>query len=639
MPGLSKVHMCGIVGLVSKKDTTLVADAVQALKDLEYRGYDSAGIGYIEAGHKSISIHKCLGAPSENLKPSEIYKHTKTKKGNETTIIGHTRWATHGRPLIKNAHPHTDCSHRFAIVHNGTILNHANLKRSLENRGHTFTSDTDSEVIAHGVEEALKHEKNVADAFLHTIKMLEGSFGIVLIDAKDPRVLYVAKNGSPLHIGMTNTSFIVASSVNVLLRHTKQYIPLSDKEFAVLSAQDNVLKQEIYSFKDAKKQMTKQLKTIKGASVNDLSKDEFETYMLKEIYEQPRTIEATLLGRYNKKQGDAVLGGLVDHHALLKKLAHIDTIACGTAHNAGKVGKEVIETLTDVQVTNHIASEYRYKKVNTPSDKTLVVTVSQSGETADTLQALQKARFEKYKTFGIVNVVGSAIAQATDTGEFTRAGTEVGVASTKAFTAQLAVMYLLALKIARARGMSANAGKHMIQCLERVPEHVEHVLKLDSDIKKIAQKFKKIKNISFMGRGEHVPIAEEAALKFRELTYMEVGAYPLGELKHGPMAIIDKDHLSVIIMPKDELFSLSKNSIEQIKSKKGKVFLITDESVKKDKILDIVDATIIIPTLKEPLLYPIVEIVPLQLFAYHFATALGKNVDKPRNLAKSVTVE
>jgi glucosamine--fructose-6-phosphate aminotransferase (isomerizing) len=637
MSTLSKMNMCGIVGIISKEEQDLIPEAILALRDLEYRGYDSAGLGFIH--NNELKTYKCLGAPSEKLHAKDVYTKTNTKSNSITTVIGHTRWATHGKPSVKNAHPHTDCENRIAVVHNGAILNYEALKRSLEHRGHVFTSDTDTEVIAHSIEEALKHEKKFEDAFLHVIKMLEGSFGIVAIDRKDPGKLYVAKNGSPLNIGMTDTMFIVASSVNVLLRYTKHYIPLSDKEFAVLNASGEVLQQEVYQFKDKKSPTTKQLKVIKGASVDDLSKEGYDTFMLKEIYEQPKTTQASMLGRYNKKTGDAVLGGFVDYDAFLKKIVHICTIGCGTAHNAAKVGKEVIEKLTDIVVCNEIASEFRYKTCNLKPNNSFILAISQSGETADTLEALKKAKRDKFKTFGVVNVVGSAISNETDAGEFTRAGTEIGVASTKAFTAQLVVLYLLGIKLARARTLDAKAGKHLLSTLENIPKHMDETLKLDTEIRTIAKKFKKVRNISFLGRGIHVPIADEASLKFKELTYIETGNYPLGELKHGPIAVVDKDHLSVIIMPKDELFALSKNSIEQIKSKGGKVLIITDKSAKRDPIIKKADAVVFIPTIKESIFYPLLEIIPLQLFAYHFATQLGMNVDKPRNLAKSVTVE
>ena len=637
MKTLSEVNMCGIVGIISKEPQELVPNIITALNNLEYRGYDSAGLSFLDTS--TVKTFKCLGAPSDNLEKGEIYAKTAITNKKITTAIGHTRWATHGKPSIKNAHPPLDCTGRIAIVHNGTILNFEELKSSLQKIGHTFKSDTDSEVIAHSIEEALKHEKKFEDAFLHAIKMLEGSFGIVAIDKKNPGTLYVAKNGSPINIGITDTMFIVASSVNVLLHYTKHYIPLSDKECAILSTNKGILHQEILQFKDKIQPTSKQPKLIKGASVEDMSKEGFESFMLKEIYEQPKTVQATLLGRYNKKTGNAVLGGLTDHKKCLKQLVNIITISCGTANNAGKAGKGIIENLTDINVRNEIASEFRYQKHNFKQHNSLIVVISQSGETADTIGALKVAQKERYKTFGIVNVVGSAVSTETDTGEFTRAGTEIGVASTKAFVAQLTVLYLFALKLARMRDMEKDEGKHLISTLENIPKHMQKVLILDKEIKKIAHKFKNIKNISFLGRGIHVPIADEAALKFKELTYIECGSYPLGELKHGPIAIVDKDHLSVIIMPKDDQFALSKNSIEQIRSKGGKVLIITDKSAEKDPVIQKADATIIIPTIKQNICYPLLEIIPLQLFAYHFAQQLGMNVDKPRNLAKSVTVE
>jgi glucosamine--fructose-6-phosphate aminotransferase (isomerizing) len=630
--------MCGIIGVISKNKQELIPQAISALCDLEYRGYDSAGVGFIDEG--KIKVYKCLGAPSEKLHKEDVYEKTNIIDKKITTVIGHNRWATHGKPSVKNAHPHVDCTGRIALAHNGTILNFESLKNSLEKLGHTFYSETDTEVIAHCIEEALKHEKDFRDAFVAAIKMLEGSFGIVAIDAQDPGKLYIAKNGSPLNIGRTKDAFIVASSVNALLRHTKEYIALSDNEYAVLNAQNGALKQEIFSLNKDFTLITKKSKQIKGVSQNDMTKGDFDTFMLKEIYEQPKTTHATLLGRYNKKTGDAVLGGIIELNEFFASLTNICTIACGTANNAGKVGKEIIEKMTNITVRNEIASEFNYKKINLEIEKTLMLAISQSGETADTLEAVKKAKRDGYTTCGIVNVVGSAISVETGVGEFTRAGTEIGVASTKAFTAQLALMYLFAIKLARARGtMDQKEGINTIKTLEKIPKLMQETLSLDKSIFDIAKKFKRVKNISFLGRGIHTAIADEAALKFKELTYLEAGSCPLGELKHGPIAVIDKDHLSVIIMPKDELFELSKNSVEQIRSKGGKVLIITDESARGESFLKKVDAVIFIPTIKQGIFYPLLEIIPLQLFAYHFATLLGRNVDKPRNLAKSVTVQ
>lgn len=630
--------MCGIVGIITTHKRTLIPNVISSLRDLEYRGYDSAGIGFIADGR--IQTYKCLGAPSENLHAEDVYTKTKLTDRKISIAIGHNRWATHGKPSIKNAHPHIDCTGRVALVHNGMILNFESLKEMLEKKGHHFNSDTDTEVIAHVIEENLKSTASFDDAFLAAIRMLQGSFGIVAIDRDDPDHLYVAKNGSPINIGMADDTFIVASSTNALFRYTKEYVSLSDHEYAILSTINGTLKQEVYQFEqETCPAVTKEVHRISGVTAEDLSKGDFTTYMQKEIYEQPATTRATILGRYNQKTGDAVLGGLIDFDAFFKKVEHMYFVGCGTAYNAGVVGRHIIERLAKINVRNEIASELKYETRTLPTDTTAVFAISQSGETADTLEALKEVRRKGYTTFGIVNVVGSALVGETDAGIYTHAGAEIGVASTKAFMSQLAVLYLLGLKLARMKGMLFQEGKSYLSELDRMPEYMKTTLELDSAVEKIAKKFRHIKNISFLGRGIHVPIANEAALKFKELTYIEAGSYPLGELKHGPIAVVDEHSLSVIIMPKDNLFAVSKNSIEQIQSKGGHVLIITDASAKNDPIVKKADAVLFVPTLLHDIFYPLLEIIPLQLFAYHFATQLGMNVDKPRNLAKSVTVE
>ncbi len=630
--------MCGIAAILSKEKRNLIPDAISTLHDLEYRGYDSAGIAVM--GDKGVKVYKCVGAPSENLKEEAVYAEMGDSYKNVGAIIAHNRWATVGEPSLKNAHPHTDCSGEIAIVHNGTILNYERLKKDLVKRGHTFKSETDSEVIAHQIEEFQKGDVPLEEAILQTVLLLEGSFGIVVLSAKEPEKLYLIKNGSPVNIGLADDYFVVASSVNAILRYTDKFITMHNGEFAVLDVSGKEKEYKIFKYVDTdKKHIEKKEDTISGVSVDDLSKGDYDTFMLKEVFEQPAVAKSTMLGRYDKKTGKAVLGGLIDDEQFLKNIKHMYTVACGTAHNAGCVGRELIELLARVSVHNEIASEFRYRNQVLDPNTTAFFTVSQSGETADTLGAIQLAKDKGYLTFGIVNVVGSAIANETKSGIYTHAGAEIGVASTKAFISQIVIFYLLALYLARERGMSAEEGKEFIKHLEEIPEKIKEVLTLDESIKKIVSRHKDIKHINFLGRGIHVPLANEAALKFKELTYMEAGSYPLGELKHGPIAIVDENCLSVVIMPKDDLFDLSKNSVEQIKSKGGRVLIITDESVKDDPILEKVDDVILLPTLEDASFYPLIEIVPLQLFAYYFALALGNNVDKPRNLAKSVTVE
>ncbi len=631
--------MCGIIGILSAKHGDIITNVVTGLIDLEYRGYDSAGLAILS--RDGIKTYKRLGAPSQYFFADEIVQELDVADQTIPIAIGHNRWATHGKPSLQNAHPHVDCSGKLAIVHNGTILNYAILKERLQSVGHIFLSETDTEVIAHLIEEELKTAKTMEEALRASVRQLEGSFGLVVMDASQPTVLYAAKNGSPIMIGLATDEFIVASSPNAIMRHTDAFISLQDGELAVLRILDQgELHYRIASWKDPQdREIQKKINRVDGISQEDLSKGDYETFMLKEIFEQPQVLSMTILGRYDKNTGTAVLGGLIDQQATLQRLRHLYTIGCGTAHNAACVGREIIEQLTNIHVSNEIASEFRYRRLHADPEHTVMLAISQSGETADTIESVKEAKRKGYSTFGIVNVVGSAIAEETSAGIYTRAGAEIGVASTKAFSSQVMVFYLLGLLLARMQQMTLQEGREFLEQLERIPNCVEQTLTLRASVEAIAARVKEIRTIHFLGRGIHLPIAHEAALKFKELTYMETGSYPLGELKHGPIAVIDEHCLSVCILPKDQLFDIGKNSIEQIKAKCGKILLITDESAQNESILKKVDEVLFIPHLDNPLFYPLVEIVPLQLFAYAFATQSGKNVDKPRNLAKSVTVE
>lgn len=630
--------MCGIIGIITSEKRNLIPELVSSLRNLEYRGYDSTGIALID-GTKIKRLRR-VGAPSDVFRSEEIAEELDVIGNAFSVGIGHNRWATHGKPSERNAHPHADCSGTIALVHNGTILNYEILKEKLLQEGHVFTSDTDTEVIAHLIEDELSRGLSLQNALLESIKLLEGSFGLAVCSAKDPSHLYIAKRGSPLSFGISNNSLIVASSTNAILAHTNTFITLEDGEYAELSADETGVHYHVGNFLDDRRGIAKEKTVVTDFSIDELSKGEYESFMQKEVHEQPATFRTTLLGRYDEKAGDAVLGGLIDHEETFRHAKNVLTIACGTAHNAALVGGALIESLAGLSVRNEIASEFRYKKIPLEPKDTVVFAVSQSGETADTLESIKEAKRKGYATFGIVNVVGSSIAEAVDAGVYTRAGTEIGVASTKAFTAQLAIFYLLALKLARERGMTPQEGRSFLAELERIPEIMQNTLASTEALAcEYAERYvsKNIRTINFLGRGIHVPLGQEAALKFKELTYIEAGNYPLGELKHGPIAVIDKHALSVIIMPKDELFSLSKNSLEQILSKDGNVIVVTDEAGARElkKEIDV----IVIPTLSNPLFYPLIEILPLQLFAYYYARALGNNIDKPRNLAKSVTVE
>lgn len=631
--------MCGIVGIITSKKRNLLPEIITALKNLEYRGYDSTGIAVL-ADDRITRVRK-IGAPSDVYRSQEILAEMGLDDTGFALAIGHNRWATHGIPSEHNAHPHTDCSGSIAVVHNGTILNYEALREELRKDGHTFTSETDTEVIPHMIESRMKKGVIFFDAFIDTVAQLQGSFGLAVISTKEPTRMLIAKQGSPLLFGVTEDTLVVASSSNAILSLTNTFIPLNDGEYADLSLEENSVKYHIGSIVDQEVTITREATTITDRNLDDMSKGEYDSFMKKEIHEQPSVFRTTMLGRYNTKTGDAVLGGLIDYEEILKKTRSILTVACGTAHNAALVGGALIERFAGIPVRSEIASEYRYKHVPAEPEGTIVIAISQSGETADTLESVKEARRKGFTTFGIVNVVGSAIATSVHAGVYARAGIEVGVASTKAFIAQLAIFYLLAIKLGRERGITSEEGKALIQELESLPDLMKGVLeKTESQIRELAYRYAKAETraINFLGRGIHVPISTEAALKFKELTYLEAGSYPLGELKHGPIAVIDAHTLSVVIMPYDELFQLNKNSLEQILSKKGNVLVITD-SKGKSLLAQIPVDIIEIPTLNNPIMYPVLEILPLQLFAYHYTVALGNNVDKPRNLAKSVTVE
>lgn len=631
--------MCGIVGIITSEKRNLIPELVSSLRNLEYRGYDSTGIVVLD--NNIIKRTRRLGAPSDVFHSQEITHELNIADEGFSIGIGHNRWATHGKPSEENAHPHMDCTGTIAVVHNGTILNHEALRQKLIAEGHVFSSTTDTEVIPHLIEQKRKEGASLKDAFLDTAALLEGSFGLALVSADEPNHLFLAKHGSPLLFGILDGTLIAASSSNAILAYTNTFVSLADGEYAELSINNGGVSYKIGTILDREQTITKETMTVTDRSLDDISKGEYESFMKKEVYEQPSVFRTTILGRYNEKTGDAVLGGLIDHEETLRHAREVLTVACGTAHNASLVGGALIEALAGVPVRNEIASEFRYKKIPLDPRETIILAVSQSGETADTLESVKEAKRKGYRTFGIVNVVGSAIAEAVDAGVYTRAGVEVGVASTKAFTAQLAVFYLLAIKLARERGLTAQEGCSLISELEQIPDLMTKTLSMtEEQMQGLAQHYaeKNIRTINFLGRGIHVPIGEEAALKFKELTYLEAGSYPLGELKHGPIAVIDEHALSVIIMPHDDLFALNKNSLEQVLSKGGNVIVVTDEIGAKNLSQQNVD-TVIIPTLDHTLLYPTLEILPLQLFAYYYALALGNNVDKPRNLAKSVTVE
>lgn len=628
--------MCGIVGIISNKKIDIPKMISRTLKDLEYRGYDSAGIAFTNQEDADFKIIKCLGAPSENLNETHIEKMFGDRVLSSSGI-GHNRWATHGKPSIKNAHPHASNNEEIVVVHNGTILNFSEIKNRLEKIGYIFKTETDTEVIPNLIDMFLKEGLDFYSSLKKTALLLEGSFSVVALYKKEPHKMFAVKNGSPLCFSEGKDFFVLASSPGALFRYSNFFISMDDGEILVLDSKS--MKHELTSW-HGENRLNKKMKKIEGIEEKDLEKGDFETFMEKEIHEQSATIKTTILGRYNLETGDAVLGGVIDYIDRLRDIKHIDIIGCGTAFHAGMLGKELIESISKIPTSTKVSSEFLYSKNPYKKEESCVLAISQSGETADTLEAVKEANKSGYLTLGITNVVSSAIAEETKSGIYTRAGSEIGVASTKAFTAQCSVLYLLSVLLGRTRGnLSVTDGRNIIESLEKIPDAVKKILEEKKEkIIKLSEKYQNHKVI-FLGKGIHMPIAYETALKYKELVYRDCSAYPVGELKHGPIALIDEETVCFVIMPKDELYSITKNTVEQIKAKGGNVVIITSQDTSEDPINLKADDIIFLPHLENPIVYPLLETIPLQLFVYHTAKILGRNIDKPRNLAKSVTVQ
>ncbi|MBP7060559.1 MAG: glutamine--fructose-6-phosphate transaminase (isomerizing) [Candidatus Moranbacteria bacterium] len=608
--------MCGIVGYIGKREAKDLL--IEGLHRLEYRGYDSAGIALV--GGKKVKRVRALG------KVAELEKKTVSLVSAATLGIAHTRWATHGKPSEKNAHPHGDCAGGIALVHNGIIENYVALKEQLVKRGHRFASETDTEVVAHLIEEHLK-KNNFEEAFAAAIKELRGTYGIAAVSVTEPEKLFVARMGSPLLIGVGNEEYFVASDVSAILAHTKRVVYLEDGERAVLSRDGYVVKSG----------KTVQKKTISDVewSEKEAKRGGYPHFMLKEIFDQPESFADALRGRLVPEEGTARLGGLREVAKRLEGINRLVIVSCGTSYHAGLVGEYMLEEYAGIPVEVEYASEFRYRKPLL--DKyTAVLVLSQSGETADTLAALREAKNKGALTLGIVNVVGSTIARETDAGVYNHAGPEVSVASTKAFTSQLAILSLLTLYLGRKRGMSLVTGQRIAKELLKLPRLMEHIFAQSGVIKKLAKKYAHRKNYLYLGRKYNFPIAFEGALKVKEIAYVSAQGYPTGEMKHGPIALVDKESLTILIAPVDSVYEKSVSGLEEIRARGGTVLCITTEGnialTKKS------DAVITLPKTLE-MLTPILAVIPLQLFAYHMSVAKGYEVDRPRNLAKSVTVE
>jgi glutamine---fructose-6-phosphate transaminase (isomerizing) len=609
--------MCGIVGYIGKQDAAPIL--VEGLKKLEYRGYDSAGISVI-SDNKIFNV-KSVG------KVAILENKAAEKEILGTIGIAHTRWATHGKPSDKNSHPHSDCKDDIHIVHNGIIENYRELREYLIKKKHKFRSETDSEAVAHLIEEFNK-KLDFKNSVLETLKMIRGTYGLAIISRKEPDKIIVTRNGSPLVLGIGKDEFIIASDISAIVRYTDKVVYFEDGEVAVIS-RDNF---EVTNIKN--KVIDKKVTTIDW-SVEKSQKGGFAHFMLKEIFEQPESVENAIRGRLITKEGLAKLGGLGDISKRLLELDKIIIVACGTSYYSGLVGEYILEEYAGIPVEVEYASEFRYRKPILDK-KTAVIAISQSGETADTLAAIREAKNKGALTLGIVNVVGSTIARETDAGTYTHTGPEIGVASTKAFSSQLSILVLLSLMLGRQRGMSLVTGKRIAQELKKVSKLIEKILKQSKDIKKIAKKYFKYSDFLYLGRKYNFPIAMEGALKIKEISYVHAEGYPSGEMKHGPIALIDEKFPSIIVVPHDSVYEKNISGMQEIKARGGKIIAIATEGDREIK--KIADDVIYIPKTLE-MLTPMLAVVPLQLFAYYVGVLKGLDVDKPRNLAKSVTVE
>lgn len=613
--------MCGIVAYIGKKEAYPIL--IKGLKRLEYRGYDSAGVALLQSN--DIQIHKIAG------KVSDLENHSSGKPTQGTIGIGHTRWATHGVPNDTNAHPHLSESGNIAIIHNGIIENYASIKEELKAEGHTFKSDTDTEVLVHLIEAIQQNEKvELDEAVRLALNEVIGAYAIVVIDKNDSNKLIAARKGSPLVVGIGKEEFYLASDASPIIEYTKSVVYLNDFEIATMT-RDGVLSIKTIENK-AKTPYIQELEL----KLEAIEKGGYEHFMLKEIHEQPRSIQDALRGRLLAEKNILKLGGFDEFEQKLANARRIVIVACGTSWHAGIVGEYLIEELARVPVEVEYASEFRYRNPIINADD-FVVAISQSGETADTLAALELAKEKGATIFGICNVVGSSIARVTDAGAYIHAGPEIGVASTKAFTGQVSILTLFALSLARKKGTLSNQRLHEIMTeLENIPGKVSELLKIDNKVKYIADTFKKSTNSLYLGRGINFPVALEGALKLKEISYIHAEGYPAAEMKHGPIALIDEDMPVVVLATNMSAHEKIVSNIQEVKARKGQIIAIITEG---DEIIKgLADHYIEIPKTEE-MLTPLLSVIPLQLLSYHVAILRGCNVDQPRNLAKSVTVE
>jgi glucosamine--fructose-6-phosphate aminotransferase (isomerizing) len=611
--------MCGIVGYIGDKNCVPIL--INGLKRLEYRGYDSAGIGIINDGRSNV-----VKKPG---KVSILEKEIEKLNLSSNLGIAHTRWATHGVPNEVNAHPHYNTDRSIFVIHNGIIENYQTLRKGLQKYGYKFITDTDSEVIPHLIDSFIKKGMNLFNAVRAALTEVEGTYGLAIVYSKEPDKLVVARKGSPLVLGIGDGENFVASDVSAIIAHTKQVVYLEDGEVVEIT-KNNFVTKDLADETEIEKEVHEISMTI-----DELDKGGYPHFMLKEIMEQPESVRNSFRGRLLFDEGTSKLGGLRSVGDQLANSKRIIISACGTSWHSGLVGEYMFEQFARIPTEVEYASEFRYRNPVIYKDDGIIF-ISQSGETADTLAALRESKIRGALSLGICNVVGSSIARETQGGVYCHAGPEIGVASTKAFTSQLVVLALITLLIARKRDMSKIDGVKILEELEAIPDKISRILKLNNQIEAIAEKFKNAKNFLYLGRGYNFPVALEGALKLKEISYIHAEGYPAAEMKHGPIALIDDNMPAVFIAPKDSTYDKIISNIEETRARHGRIIAIASEN--DDNIDRLVDYSIKIPdTIR--MLMPILTVIPLQLLAYHIAVKKGLNVDQPRNLAKSVTVE
>lgn len=611
--------MCGIVGYTGPREAYPII--IKGLKRLEYRGYDSTGVALLNAG---LKVYKKKGKVAE-LEEANVGRDLHAHTG-----IGHTRWATHGEPSDRNAHPHSSASGRLAMIHNGIIENYAPLKRELINKGYVFKSDTDTEVLLNFIEEIKKNNQcGLEEAVRIALKRVVGAYVILLLDQDDPGTIIAARKGSPLVIGIGKGEHFLGSDASPMLEYTKEVVYVNDYELAIVKPDELVLKNL------GNEKITPYVQKL-DIELAAIEKGGYDHFMLKEIFEQPQTIYDCLRGRLDVVAPGITMAGVQQYADQLKNANRILIVACGTSWHAGLIAEYIIEELCRIPVEVEYASEFRYRNpVIHKGD--VIIAVSQSGETADTLVAIEKAKEQGAIIFGVVNVVGSSIARISHSGAYTHAGPEIGVASTKAFTAQLAILTMIAMKVGYEKGtIDQKRFAHLVNELHEIPAKTEIVLKQNDAVKKLAEKYKDARDFLYLGRGYNFPVALEGALKLKEISYIHAEGYPAAEMKHGPIALVDETLPVVFVATKDSYHEKIVSNIQEIKARKGKVIAVITEG--DDTITELADDVIVVPEADE-IVAPMLSTIPLQLLAYYIGVAKGLDVDKPRNLAKSVTVE